>query len=89
MVEMGCQGDVFDPGRVLACSWAIGMAVVDSAGHCLGALSISAIESRLGPQRRAELVPLLRQEAERLAKRLSQPTPPPAIVDASRPRQRN
>lgn len=67
------QGFAFNPGYLHAGSWAIGAAVIGSDGECLGAISISAIESRLGPERRSELGQLLLEEVAQLSQRLAQP----------------
>lgn len=67
------QGFAFNPGQLLAGSWGLGAAVIDEAGICHGAISIAAIESRLGETRRKQLVPLLLQEAKWLAHRMSRP----------------
>jgi DNA-binding IclR family transcriptional regulator len=72
------DGFAFNPGRVLPGSWGIGVAVVAKNGHCFGALSIAAVEARLGPERRAELVPLLQAEAVGLAQQLINPNLNPA-----------
>lgn len=79
------QGFAFNPGRLLAGSWAVGVAVLDAGGSCLGALSISAIESRLGEDRRTELASLLKDEAQRLSQRLARPEPLAAGIEPARP----
>lgn len=79
------QGFAFNPGRLLAGSWAVGVAVLDAGGSCLGALSISAIESRLGEDRRTELAALLKDEAQRLSQRLARPEPLAAGIEPARP----
>ena len=68
--ETRAQGYAFNPGMLLAGAWAIGMAILDHDGRCLGALSIAAIESRLTEKRRKELVPILRREVEWIAAQL-------------------
>jgi DNA-binding IclR family transcriptional regulator len=67
------NGYAFNPGQLYAGSWAVGVAVVNRAGQCDGALSIAAIDQRLQPARCAQLVALLHSEAERLAERLERP----------------
>ncbi|GAA0627587.1 IclR family transcriptional regulator [Brevundimonas kwangchunensis] len=85
VAETRAQGFAFNPGLLLAGSWAVGVAVLDSAGSCLGALSISAIESRLGEDRRTELAALLKDEAQRLSQRLARPEPLAAGIEPARP----
>nr|WP_305123220.1 IclR family transcriptional regulator [Roseomonas sp. GC11] len=63
-------GYAINPGLVVAHSWGIGVAVRDAAGEPVAALSLAAIESRLGPERQPELAALLREEATRLEARL-------------------
>lgn len=83
------QGYAFNPGHLLAGSWAIGVAVLNPAGECVGALSISAIEARLGETRRNELAPLLRSEAQKLTARLARPeSPSPRASEPARAPQR-
>jgi DNA-binding IclR family transcriptional regulator len=60
-------GYAFSPDQLYADSWAVGVAVFNRVGQCEGALSIAAIESRLQPTRRDQLVAMLRTEVERLA----------------------
>jgi DNA-binding IclR family transcriptional regulator len=78
-------GFAFNPGRLLAGSWGIGVAVIGPEGDCVGALSISAIESRLGEARRAELVPVIQQEAQKLALRLARPEANSNAPEPARP----
>jgi len=49
----------------------MGVAVRDGAGQPVGALSIAAIESRLGPARQAQVAALLQEEARRLEMKLA------------------
>lgn len=67
------RGFALNPGLVMAGSWGIGVPILDRQGRCDGALSIAAIESRLGPDRQQELALLLKAEAQRLAERLAKP----------------
>ncbi|CDZ42344.1 Hypothetical protein NGAL_HAMBI1146_51100 [Neorhizobium galegae bv. officinalis] len=71
--ETRVAGFAFNPGRLLPGSWAIGVPVFGASGQCVGALSISAIEARLSEARRAELAPILQQEAAALTDRLARP----------------
>ncbi|MBW6424079.1 IclR family transcriptional regulator [Rhizobium sp. XQZ8] len=63
-------GYALNPGRVIANSWGIGMAILLPDGRLAGALSIAAIDSRMGETRRAELVGLMRQEVDRVQGKL-------------------
>ncbi|MBP0615107.1 IclR family transcriptional regulator [Jiella mangrovi] len=64
------QGFALNPGRVLANSWAIGKAVRYPDGRVAGALSIAAIDSRMGEGRQRELASLLAAETARVEARL-------------------
>jgi DNA-binding IclR family transcriptional regulator len=57
-------------GLILAGSWGIAAAVLDSPGDPVAALSITGIEARLCEPRQGELGQLLLQEARRLATEL-------------------
>ncbi len=72
--ETRVNGFALNPGRLLTDSWAIGVPVLDAAGGCLGALSISAIAQRVGPERRPALARLLKEEAVALAGRIIKPS---------------
>ncbi|WP_226951408.1 IclR family transcriptional regulator [Rhizobium terrae] len=63
-------GYALNPGRVIANSWGIGMAILLPDGRLAGALSIAAIDSRMGEQRQKELAALLTQEVERVQGKL-------------------
>ena len=63
-------GFALNPGRVLANSWAIGMAVRNPDGRVAGALSIAAIDSRMGEARQQELAGLLAVETHKVEARL-------------------
>lgn len=64
------MGYALNPGRVIANSWGIGMAILLPDGRLAGALSIAAIDSRMGEARQKELAGLLRQEVERVQAKL-------------------
>ncbi|WJR69131.1 IclR family transcriptional regulator [Neorhizobium sp. CSC1952] len=64
------NGYALNPGRVIANSWGIGMAILLPDGRLAGALSIAAIDSRMGETRQKELAGLLRQEVERVQAKL-------------------
>lgn len=66
-------GYALNPGLLYTGSWGIGVAVVNRRGHCIGALSIAAIESRMESTRHERLVSLLRMEASRLTEALERP----------------
>lgn len=78
-------GYALNPGLVEAESWGIGVAVLGHQGRCEGALSITAIQSRLSPEpRQRELAALLREEAQRLATRLARPKGASDLASAAR-----
>lgn len=60
------SGYAVNRGMLEPSSWAIGMAVRDSHGTPVGALSIGTIEPRLGPDRISELVQMLTAETSNL-----------------------
>ena len=64
------RGYALNPGRVIANSWGIGMAILLPDGRLAGALSIAAIDSRMNEMRQKELTGLLRQEVERVQGKL-------------------
>jgi DNA-binding IclR family transcriptional regulator len=59
-----------NPGMLLPGSWGIGVAIRRQDGQPIGALSIAAIESRLGEERQRELAKLLMKEARWIETRL-------------------
>ncbi|WP_105423010.1 IclR family transcriptional regulator [Neorhizobium sp. T25_27] len=63
-------GYALNPGRVIANSWGIGMAILLPDGRLAGALSIAAIDSRMGEARQKELVGLLAHEVEQVQGKL-------------------
>ncbi|BAF90532.1 transcriptional regulator [Azorhizobium caulinodans ORS 571] len=69
------RGYALNPGILMPGSWGIGLPVMGLDGTPVGALSIAAIESRLGEERRRELVPLLRRETQALEAALRRPSP--------------
>ena len=60
------RGYAVNRGRVVAGSWGLGVPLLDGGGRVLGALSIAAVESRLGDDRQPQLAHLLWREAQRL-----------------------
>ncbi len=67
------EGHALNPGLVFPGSWALGVALCGPDGAPLAALTLAAVESRLTPARQAELVPLLRHEAEQIEAALNAP----------------
>lgn len=63
MGDTRARGYALNPGLYVAGSWGIGVPVIGPDGRPLAALSLAAIESRLGAERQKELVPLLQREA--------------------------
>ncbi|UDQ91625.1 IclR family transcriptional regulator [Xanthobacter autotrophicus] len=70
MGDTRARGYALNPGLYVAGSWGIGVPVRGADGRPLGALSLAAIESRLGAERQKELVPLLQREAAALEAKL-------------------
>jgi DNA-binding IclR family transcriptional regulator len=70
------RGFALNPGRIVAGSWGVGVALRRPDGSVAGAMSIAAIENRMQPPRDAELAALLTSEARdielRLARRMQQ-----------------
>lgn len=64
-------GHALNPGRVVQGSWGLGVAVRWPDGRPAAALSIAAIEDRMGPERQLALVALLHREAATVEARLS------------------
>ena len=65
------RGFSLNPGRIVASSWGIGIAVRYPDRRVAGALSIAAIDARMRPQRQEELAVQLRQEARQVEQRLA------------------
>ncbi|MDP4302973.1 IclR family transcriptional regulator [Leptothrix discophora] len=66
VAQTRAQGYCVNPGLVLASSWAIGVPVYDRDGRPVASISLAAIESRLGPARRAALGNRLRVASQEL-----------------------
>ncbi|MBO1076549.1 IclR family transcriptional regulator [Roseomonas marmotae] len=77
VVETQAQGYAVNEGVIVSGMTAVAVAVRDSWGRPIAALSCSAISERLLPERRPFVVALLRQEAGRLEAMLR-----PATVEA-------
>ncbi|WP_188851779.1 IclR family transcriptional regulator [Aureimonas glaciei] len=75
-------GFALNPGRVLASSWGIGMALRFPDGRVAGALSIAAIDSRMTSERQPELAALLGEEVHRMEAKLAR------LFSGSRPASR-
>jgi DNA-binding IclR family transcriptional regulator len=67
------EGCATNPGMVLPGMMAVGVPVCTGGGRVAGALSIAAIEGRMQPERRAQLVAWLKEEAATIAGRLDAP----------------
>lgn len=65
-------GHALNPGRVVPGSWALGVSVRWPDGRPAAALSVAAIEDRMGLDRQPELVALLQREAALVEARLAQ-----------------
>ncbi|SDK93535.1 IclR family transcriptional regulator [Paracoccus chinensis] len=72
------QGFALNPGRVVPGSWGVAVPVLWPDGRPAAALTIAAIDSRMGPARQAELVRLLRAETALIEARLARPLTPGA-----------
>jgi DNA-binding IclR family transcriptional regulator len=68
--EARAKGYALNPGMLLPGSWGIGVAIRGQDGRPIGALSIAAIESRLGKDRQQKLAELLTKEARSIETRL-------------------
>lgn len=78
VVETRAQGYAVNQGVIVNGMTALAVAVRDAWGRPIAAISCSAISERLLPERRPEVVTLLRQEAQKLEARLR-----PANVEAT------
>jgi len=67
------EGHAFNDGLIVPAMNAVGVAVRDTDGRPLFALSLAAIRDRMTPERRAELVEHLKREAAELEHRLLPP----------------
>lgn len=74
------RGWSVNPGRVVASSWGIGMAVRLPDGRLAAALSLAAIDTRMTPGRQQELAALLATETRRLEDRLARLFGPPPLA---------
>lgn len=69
--ETRAKGYALNPGMLLPGSWGLGVAIRGADGRVIGALSIAAIESRLGELRQREIGALLKREAAWIETRLA------------------
>ncbi|MCR0983858.1 IclR family transcriptional regulator [Roseomonas populi] len=67
------EGCATNPGLVLPGMMAVGVPIRTHGERVAGALSIAAIEGRMQPERRAQLVTWLQEEAAAIARRLDGP----------------
>jgi DNA-binding IclR family transcriptional regulator len=58
------QGYALNPGRIVAGSWGLGVPIMFPDGRIAGALSVAAIDSRMGVERQPQLIRSLKAEAE-------------------------
>jgi DNA-binding IclR family transcriptional regulator len=70
LAETRERGYSVNPGRIVASSWGVGVAVMFPDGRVAGALSIAAIDSRLTPERQPEIARNLKVEASRIEAKL-------------------
>ncbi|WP_394755103.1 IclR family transcriptional regulator [Rhodoferax sp.] len=66
VLETRAKGYCVQPGLVIESSWAVGVPVYDVGGRPVAAISLAAIESRLGPARSAALGNRLMQASSEL-----------------------
>ena len=97
VAETRRTGFAVNSGLIMAGSWGIGVAVIGDDGRPVGALSVAAIEQRMGEARRREIAQLLQAAATDVASRLRELNSVrkvarierPNASDKSRPRSRN
>lgn len=70
LADARARGWSLNPGMYVANSWAIGVPVRGPSGTAIGALSIAAIDSRMGSDRQYSLAKLLKAEAAKVEARL-------------------
>jgi DNA-binding IclR family transcriptional regulator len=78
------RGYSLNPGLVLPNSWAMGIVVHYPDGRAAGALSIAAIDSRMGVERQENLAALLKEEAKRMTAKLERMFAPREGTSAAR-----
>lgn len=77
-------GHALNPGLFVSSSWGIGRAIRLPDGEVAGAISIAAVDSRLGPQRQGELAALLAREGAAIEARLQRVFAPPRGTEEGR-----
>ncbi|WP_192643933.1 IclR family transcriptional regulator [Bosea sp. OAE506] len=74
------RGFALNPGRLVASSWGLGIAFRYPDGRVAGALSLAAIDSRMGQERQDELASHLRAEVAAMERRLAEMFVPGRVV---------
>ena len=86
VTETRRAGFAVNSGLIVSGSWGIGVAVIGTDGKPAGALSVAAIESRMGEPRRREVAKLLQAAAAELSVRLRELQSVSRRTDATRRR---
>ena len=76
------QGYAFNDGRVIRAMSAVGVPVFDPTGRACAALSVAAINERMGAARVRWIVDRLQAEAEGIRARMAAAAQPPALAEA-------
>lgn len=72
VAETRSQGYSFNEGRIVSAMCAVGVPVFDPRGRVAAAISVAAIRERMQDERLIWIVGLLKNEAERLTRRLGE-----------------
>lgn len=83
------NGYAVNPGMIYPNSWAIGVALRYPDGRLAGAISITAIDSRMQEPRQQELATILREEAAYIESKLAHMIEPERKASRSRARRDN
>ncbi|KOF14373.1 transcriptional regulator [Ensifer adhaerens] len=83
------RGYAVNPGMIYPNSWAIGIALRYPDGRLAGAISVTAIDSRMQEPRQQELVTILRDEAAYIEAKLAHMIEPERKASRSRTRREN
>lgn len=83
------RGYAVNPGMIYPNSWAIGVALRYPDGRLAGAISVTAIDSRMQEPRQQELVTILRDEAAYIEAKLAHMIEPERKASRSRTRREN
>lgn len=70
LAEARAAGVALNPGLNMPNSWGMAVPLLAPGGVVMGALSLAAIDSRMGPDRQPEIARLLKREAEKIEHRL-------------------